>query len=90
VIPRFWASLFATLVSAARQPDSEPTCEKPTVMDSASAAPERLALMRVVKSKRFHMIIFPLMGFGCVGSNATKSWTILKQTFTTTLTKHNN
>ncbi len=37
-MPRFSASIFATLVSAARQPDSEPICEKPMVRLSALAA----------------------------------------------------
>ncbi|KQS72330.1 hypothetical protein ASG39_00650 [Rhizobium sp. Leaf371] len=36
-MPRFSASCFVTVVSAARQPDSEPICEKPTVMSAADA-----------------------------------------------------
>ena len=34
----FSASLFATLVSAARQPDSDPTCENPRTVNGAANA----------------------------------------------------
>ncbi len=38
VTPRFCASDLVTEVSAARQPDSDPICEKPTVSPAAEAA----------------------------------------------------
>jgi hypothetical protein len=54
-MPRFSASLFATLVSAARQPDSDPTCENPTVKGAAIAIDDMAAETAVTKSKRFHI-----------------------------------
>jgi len=36
-MPRFLASCFVSVVSAARQPDSEPICENPTTRSLADA-----------------------------------------------------
>lgn len=51
----FSASLFATLVSAARQPDSDPTCENPTVNGAANAIDDMAAETAETTSKRFHI-----------------------------------
>ncbi|MNV92266.1 hypothetical protein D3C71_1868430 [compost metagenome] len=53
VMPRFCASLLATEVSAARQPDSEPIWEKPTVISAEYAEAERIRVLIMPASFTF-------------------------------------
>src|SRR5206468_3980036 len=66
---RLAASVFETEVSAARQPDSDPIWEKPTVSSAAVAGSERVMATRAVAARRaleFIRRVLPKMLFRCL------------------------
>jgi hypothetical protein len=58
-MPRFSACCFVTVVSAARQPDSDPICEKPIVRDFAETLDARHAVTTAVAAHSALFILNP-------------------------------